>query len=42
MAKRRKEKDEEEDKPFKMPKFDVEAFLKREKNLIANLKRKKK
>ena len=34
MAKRRKEKDEEEDKPFKMPKFDEEAFLKREKRNI--------
>ena len=34
MAKRRKEKDEEEDKPFKLPKFDEEAFLKREKRNI--------
>jgi hypothetical protein len=34
MAKRRKEKDEEEDKPFKMRKFDEEAFLKREKRNI--------
>ena len=35
MAKRRKEKDEEEeDKPFKIPKFDEEAFLKREKRNI--------
>ena len=34
MAKRRKEKDEEEDKPFKMPKFDEEAFLKRERRNI--------
>ena len=31
MAKRRKEKDEDEDKPFKIPKFDEEAFLKRER-----------
>ena len=35
MAKRRKEKDEEdEDKPFKMPKFDEAAFLKRERRNI--------
>lgn len=34
MAKKRKEKDEEEDKPFKIPKFDEEAFLKREKRNI--------
>jgi hypothetical protein len=34
MAKRRKEKDEEEDKPFKMPKFDEEAFLKKERRNI--------
>lgn len=34
MAKRRREKDEEEDKPFKLPKFDEEAFLKREKRNI--------
>ena len=34
MAKRRKEKDEEEEKPFKMPKFDEEAFLKKEKRNI--------
>jgi len=34
MAKRRKEKDEEEDKPFKMPKFDEEAFLKRERRNV--------
>jgi len=34
MAKRRKEKDEEEDKPFKLPKFDEEAFLKRERRNI--------
>ena len=34
MAKRRKEKDEEEEKPFKIPKFDEEAFLKREKRNI--------
>ncbi len=34
MAKRRKEKDEEEEKPFKLPKFDEEAFLKRERRNI--------
>lgn len=34
MAKRRKEKDEEEDKPFKLPKFDEEGFLKRERRNI--------
>jgi hypothetical protein len=34
MAKRRKEKDEEEDKSFKMPKFDEEAFLKKERRNI--------
>jgi len=35
MAKRRKEKDEEDDdKPFKMPKFDEEAFIKRERRNI--------
>lgn len=34
MAKRRKEKDEGEDKPFKIPKFDEEAFLKRERRNI--------
>ena len=35
MAKRRKENEEgEEDKPFKMPKFDEEAFLKRERRNI--------
>ena len=34
MAKRRKEKDEEEEKPFKLPKFDEEAFLKRERRTI--------
>jgi len=35
MAKRRKEKDEEnEDKPFKTPKFNEEAFLKRERRNI--------
>lgn len=34
MAKRRKEKDEEEDKPFKLPKFDEAAFLKRERRNI--------
>jgi hypothetical protein len=31
MAKRRKEKDEDEDKPFKLPKFDEQAYLKRER-----------
>lgn len=34
MAKRRKEKDEDEDKPFKLPKFDEEGFLKRERKNI--------
>jgi hypothetical protein len=34
MAKKRKEKDEEEEKPFKLPKFDEKAFLKREKRNI--------
>ena len=34
MAKRRKEKDEEEEKPFKLPKFDEQAFIKREKRNI--------
>jgi len=34
MAKRRKEKDEEEEKPFKIPKFDEEAFLKRERRNV--------
>jgi heme/copper-type cytochrome/quinol oxidase subunit 4 len=34
MAKRRKEKDEDEDKPFKLPKFDEEKFLKRERRNI--------
>jgi hypothetical protein len=34
MAKRRKEKDEEEEKSFKMPKFDEENFLKRERRNI--------
>ena len=34
MAKRRKEKDEEEDKPFKMPKFDEKKFLTKEKRNI--------
>ncbi|RLF32243.1 MAG: hypothetical protein DRM98_04245, partial [Thermoplasmata archaeon] len=33
MAKKRKEKDEE-DKPFKLPKFDKEKFLKKEKRNI--------
>lgn len=31
MAKRRKEKDEEEDKPFKLPKFNEEEFIKKER-----------
>jgi hypothetical protein len=34
MAKRRKEKDEDEDKPFKLPKFDEEAFLKKERRNV--------
>ena len=34
MAKRRKEKDEEEEQDFKMPKFDEEKFLKRERRNI--------
>ena len=34
MAKRRKEKDEEEDKPFKLPKFDEKKFVKNEKRKI--------
>lgn len=34
MSKRRKEKDEEEEKPFKLPKFDEEAFLKKERRNI--------
>jgi heme/copper-type cytochrome/quinol oxidase subunit 4 len=34
MAKRRKEKDEEEEKPFKIPKFDEEEFLKKERRHI--------
>jgi hypothetical protein len=34
MAKRRKEKDEDEDKPFKIPKFDEQAFIKRERRNI--------
>ena len=34
MAKRRKEKDDEEEKPFKLPKFDEEKFLKRERRNI--------
>ena len=34
MAKRRKEKDEEEDKPFKLPKFDEQSFLKKERRNI--------
>jgi len=34
MAKRRREKDEEEEKPFKLPKFDEEAFLKRERRNV--------
>lgn len=34
MAKKRKGKDEEEDKPFKLPKFDEEKFIKKEKKKI--------
>ena len=34
MAKRRKEKDEDEDKPFKIPKFDEQEFIKRERRNI--------
>jgi len=34
MAKRRKEKDEEEDKPFKLPKFDEQGFIKKERRNI--------
>lgn len=34
MAKRRKEKDEDEDKPFKIPKFDEQEFIKRERRKI--------
>jgi hypothetical protein len=34
MAKRRKEKDEEEEQDFKMPKFDEEKFLKKERRNI--------
>ena len=34
MAKRRKEKDEDEDKPFKLPKFNEEKFLQRERRNI--------
>ena len=34
MAKRRKEKDEQEDKPFKIPKFDAEEFINKEKKNI--------
>lgn len=34
MSKRRKESNEEEDKPFKVPKFDEEAYLKRERRNI--------
>ena len=34
MAKRRKEKDEDEDKPFKIPKFDEQGFIKRERRKI--------
>ena len=38
MAKRRKEKDEkDEDKPFKIPKFDEQAFLKKERRNIKAL-----
>jgi hypothetical protein len=34
MSKRRKENEEEEDKPFKVPKFDEQAYLKRERRNI--------
>ena len=34
MAKRRKEKDEDEDKAFKLPKFDEEKFIQKEKKKI--------
>jgi len=34
MSKRRNENEEEEDKPFNVPKFDEEAFLKRERRNI--------
>ena len=34
MAKKRKTKDESEDKPFKLPKFDKEKFIKKEKRNI--------
>ncbi len=37
MAKRRKEKDEEEDKGFKIPKFDKEDFLKKERRNIKSM-----
>ena len=37
MAKRRKEKDEEEDKGFKIPKFDKEEFLKKERKNIKSM-----
>jgi len=34
MAKRRREKDDEEDKPFKIPKFDKDEFISRERRNI--------
>jgi len=34
MAKRRKEKDEEDDKPFKIPKFDKDEYINRERRNI--------
>ena len=37
MAKRRREKDEDEDKPFKLPKFDEEVFLKRERRNVKTM-----
>ncbi len=37
MAKRRKEKDDEEDKPFKIPKFDKEGFIKKERRNIKSM-----
>ncbi len=37
MAKRRKEKDDEEDKPFKLPKFDKEGFIKKERRNIKSM-----
>jgi heme/copper-type cytochrome/quinol oxidase subunit 4 len=37
MAKRRKEKDDEEDKPFKLPKFDKEEFMRKERRNIKSM-----